>query len=141
MHLIGVPYCECKHIILKSQPVYLLNAHGPVSVIHKSEILLQFFCVILIVMVAQIAAGAWAFHNKDKLDDIVRAAVKSSVQEEYGQSTMSSRTVTFDTLQKNVSTWTYPPHRRKNDLCELSWSVSVEMLRRRWTWRLGHESV
>lgn len=65
--------------------------------------LLQFFCVILIVMVAQIAAGAWAFHNKDKLDDIVRAAVKSSVQEEYGQSSMSSRTVTFDTLQKNVN--------------------------------------
>lgn len=55
-------------------------------------------------MVAQIAAGAWAFHNKDKLDDIVRVAVKSSVQEEYGQTAMSSRTVTFDTLQKNVST-------------------------------------
>ena len=54
-------------------------------------------------MVAQIAAGAWAFHNKDKLDDIVRASVKYSVQEEYGQSSMSSRTVTFDTLQKNVS--------------------------------------
>lgn len=54
-------------------------------------------------MVAQIAAGAWAFHNKDKLDDIVRVAVKSSVQEEYGQMSMSSRTVTFDTLQKNVS--------------------------------------
>ncbi|KAH8284060.1 hypothetical protein KR054_009114 [Drosophila jambulina] len=65
-------------------------------------LLVSFFCVILIVMVAQIAAGAWAFHNKDKLDDIVRAAVKSSVQEEYGQSTMSSRTVTFDTLQKNL---------------------------------------
>lgn len=54
-------------------------------------------------MVAQIAAGAWAFHNRDKLDDIVRVAVKSSVQEEYGQASMSSRTVTFDTLQKNVS--------------------------------------
>lgn len=54
-------------------------------------------------MVAQIAAGAWAFHNKDKLDDIVRVAVKSSVQEEYGQMSMSSRTVTFDTLQKNVN--------------------------------------
>lgn len=53
-------------------------------------------------MVAQIAAGAWAFHNRDKLDDIVRVAVKSSVQEEYGQASMSSRTVTFDTLQKNV---------------------------------------
>lgn len=64
---------------------------------------LQFFCITLIVMVAQIAAGAWAFHNKDKLDDIVRSSVKYSVQEEYGQSSMSTRTVTFDTIQKNVN--------------------------------------
>lgn len=73
------------------------------SFIKLCTLFLQFFCVILIVMVAQIAAGAWAFHNRDKLDDIVRVAVKSSVQEEYGQASMSSRTVTFDTLQKNVS--------------------------------------
>lgn len=58
-------------------------------------------------MVAQIAAGAWAFHNKDKLDDIVRASVKYSVQEEYGQSSMSSRTVTFDNIQKNVSVFVH----------------------------------
>lgn len=58
-------------------------------------------------MVAQIAAGAWAFHNQDKLDDIIRAAVKSTVQHEYGQSTMSSQTVTFDALQKNVSILRY----------------------------------
>ncbi|KAH8334968.1 hypothetical protein KR074_012375, partial [Drosophila pseudoananassae] len=64
--------------------------------------LVSFFCVILVVMVAQIAAGAWAYHNQDKLDDIIRAAVKSTVQHEYGQSTMSSQTVTFDALQKNL---------------------------------------
>lgn len=64
---------------------------------------LQFFCITLIVMVAQIAAGAWTFHNKDKLDDIVRSSVKYSVQEEYGQSSMSTQTVTFDTIQKNVN--------------------------------------
>ncbi|XP_005180417.2 CD82 antigen [Musca domestica] len=76
---------------------------GCCGVLKESQCLLvSFFCVILVVMVAQIAAGAWAFHNKDKLDDIVRASVKYSVQEEYGQSSMSSRTVTFDTIQKNL---------------------------------------
>lgn len=53
------------------------------------------------VLVAQIAAGVWAFHNRDKLDDIVRASVKYSVQEEYGR--ISTRTVTFDTIQKSVT--------------------------------------
>jgi len=76
---------------------------GCCGVVKESQCLLvAFFSVILVVMVAQIAAGAWAFHNRDKLDDIVRASVKYSVQEEYGQAQMSSRTVTFDTIQKNL---------------------------------------
>lgn len=61
----------------------------------------QFFCIFLIVLVAQLAAGAWAYCNRDKLDGLVRASVKYSVQEEYGQ--VSTRTVTFDAIQKNVS--------------------------------------
>ncbi|ALC47469.1 Tsp96F [Drosophila busckii] len=76
---------------------------GCLGVCRESPCLLvSFFSVLLVVLVAQIAAGWWTFHNKDKLDDIVRAAVKQSVQEEYGQSSMSSRTVTFDTIQKNL---------------------------------------
>ncbi|KAH8409792.1 hypothetical protein KR222_007364 [Zaprionus bogoriensis] len=76
---------------------------GCMGVCRESQcMLMAFFSVILVVMVAQIAAAAWAFHNKDKLDDIVRAAVKSSVQEEYGQRGMSSHTVSFDSLQKNL---------------------------------------
>lgn len=89
-------------------------------------------------MVAQIAAGAWAFHNKDKLDDIVRAAVKSSVQEEYGQSSMSSRTVTFDTLQKNVNI--ILGRTSYLNWFNIFYLFAVEVLRRRRTWRLGHES-
>ena len=52
-------------------------------------------------MVAQIAAGAWAFHNKSKLEETVRNSVKYSVQEEYG--VISERTSTLDSFQKNVS--------------------------------------
>lgn len=91
-------------------------------------------------MVAQIAAGAWAFHNRDKLDDIVRVAVKSSVQEEYGQASMSSRTVTFDTLQKNVSDYRAIVYLRFGTNV-ISLFFAVEVLRCRWTWRLGNESL
>ncbi|KAL5274798.1 CD9 family protein [Megaselia abdita] len=62
--------------------------------------LVLFFCVFLIVLVAQLAAGAWAYCNRDKLDGLVRASVKYSVQEEYGH--VSTRTVTFDAIQKNL---------------------------------------
>uniref|UniRef100_U5EXL7 Tetraspanin n=1 Tax=Corethrella appendiculata TaxID=1370023 RepID=U5EXL7_9DIPT len=60
--------------------------------------LVSFFCCLLIVLVAEVAAGSWTYHNRDKLDDIVRAAVKNSVQEEYG--VVSSRTIAFDSIQK-----------------------------------------
>lgn len=63
-------------------------------------LLVSFFCVLLIVLVAQIAAGVWAFKNTDKLDETVRNTVKYSVQEEYGQ--ISARTATFDSFQKNL---------------------------------------
>jgi CD81 antigen len=53
------------------------------------------------VLVAEVAAGAWAFHNADKLDDVVRSTIKHTVQEEYGQ--VPSRTTAFDAIQKHVS--------------------------------------
>lgn len=54
----------------------------------------------MVVVVAEIAAGAWAFHNKDKLSDIVRTTVKHTVQEEY--SVYPTRTAAFDGVQKMV---------------------------------------
>lgn len=55
----------------------------------------------LVVLVAEIAAGAWAYHNKDKLDITVRAAVKNTIENEYGH--VETKTVAFDTFQKHVS--------------------------------------
>ncbi|XP_055387659.1 CD81 antigen isoform X1 [Condylostylus longicornis] len=63
-------------------------------------LLVSFFCVLLVVLVAQLAAGAWAFHNKEKLEETVRNSVKYSVQEEYG--IIHTRTVTFDSFQRNL---------------------------------------
>lgn len=60
--------------------------------------LLSFFSCLLIVLVAELAAGAWAYHNSSKLDTYVRSAVKNAVQDEY--SVLPTRTATLDSIQK-----------------------------------------
>lgn len=62
---------------------------------------MQFFCCLLVVIVAQVAAGAWAYHNRDKLDAMIRLSVKNTVQNEY--SVIDSQTNAFDTFQQHVS--------------------------------------
>lgn len=57
------------------------------------------------IIVAEIAAGAWAFHNSDKLDDMVRASVKHTVENEYD--VITSRTLAFDTFQRQVIFYIY----------------------------------
>lgn len=61
----------------------------------------QFFCFLLLILVAEIAAGAWAIHNKSVLDDMFRATVKNTVQNEYG--VIQMKTDSFDTFQRQVS--------------------------------------
>lgn len=63
-------------------------------------LLVSFFCCLLVVIVAEIAAGAWAFHNHDKLDEMVKTSVKHTVSNEYGE--IYSRTVAFDTFQRQL---------------------------------------
>lgn len=60
--------------------------------------LFSFFSCLLIVLVAEVAAGAWAYHNSAKLDTYVRSAVKEAVQDEY--SVVATRTATLDSIQK-----------------------------------------
>lgn len=50
---------------------------------------------------AEIAAGAWAYHNKHKLDEMFRMSVKNTVQNEYG--IIEAKTAAFDTFQRHVS--------------------------------------
>lgn len=60
--------------------------------------LLSFFSCLLIVLVAELAAGAWVYHNSAELDTYVRSAVKNAVQDEY--SVLPTRTATLDSIQK-----------------------------------------
>ncbi|KAJ9582598.1 hypothetical protein L9F63_023057 [Diploptera punctata] len=62
--------------------------------------LLTFFCFLLIIVVAEIAAMAWAYNNSARLEEYVRETVKSTVQEEYG--VVDSRTRTFDKIQEGL---------------------------------------
>ena len=62
--------------------------------------MLQFFCFLLIIVVAEIAAVTLAYSNRDKLEDILQHSVRSTVQEEYG--VVETRTKTFDAIQREV---------------------------------------
>jgi len=62
--------------------------------------MLQFFCFLLIIVVAEMAAVGWAYSNSDKLEGYVESSVRSTVQEEYGM--VDTRTKTFDAIQKGV---------------------------------------
>lgn len=62
---------------------------------------LQYFCLLLTVLVAQISAAVWIYANNDKLEDLLRYTVKTTVQSEY--SVIESRTETFDAIQSGVS--------------------------------------
>lgn len=50
---------------------------------------------------AQISAAVWIYANNDKLEDLLRYTVKTTVQSEY--SVIESRTETFDAIQSGVS--------------------------------------
>lgn len=63
--------------------------------------LLQYFCLLLTVLVAQISAGIWMYSNNDKLKDLVKYTVQTTVQYEYGS--IEVRTDTFDAIQTGVS--------------------------------------
>nr|CAD7443156.1 unnamed protein product [Timema bartmani]CAD7460419.1 unnamed protein product [Timema tahoe] len=62
--------------------------------------LVSFFCFLLIIVVAEIAAGAWGYNNRAPLEDSLRDSITTTVKEEYG--TVQTRTVTFDAIQKGM---------------------------------------
>lgn len=62
--------------------------------------LISFFSFLLVILVAEVAAGVWAYTKSDELEIKIRNAVKDTVQEEY--SVVESRTQTFDVIQKQL---------------------------------------
>lgn len=64
--------------------------------------LVSFFCFLLIILVAEIAAGAWAYSNSDRLKELVSQSVTATVQADYGTAGADSRTATFDAIQSGL---------------------------------------
>jgi len=62
--------------------------------------LVSFFCFLLIVLVAEIATGVYAYQNRHQLSKIVKSSVAQSIKYEYG--TNQLQTQTFDAFQKHL---------------------------------------
>lgn len=66
-----------------------------------TEPLSQFFCCLLVILVAEVAAGVWAWQNRNEFNTMVESSVQHTVKDEY--SIVHSRTVAFDAIQQHVS--------------------------------------
>ncbi|KAF4525140.1 hypothetical protein B566_EDAN005082 [Ephemera danica] len=60
--------------------------------------LVSFFCFLLIILVAEIAAGAWAYSHSHKLEDMIKSSITDTVKKEY--SVTEENTSSFDNLQR-----------------------------------------
>ncbi|XP_057323195.1 CD9 antigen-like [Microplitis mediator] len=62
--------------------------------------LVGFFSCLLVVVVTQIAAGAWLYTNRDRIEPLVKTSFMSTVKNEYGE--IEDRTRTVDSIQENL---------------------------------------
>lgn len=62
--------------------------------------LVGFFSCLLVVIVAQIAAGAWLYTNSERLKQLVEASAANTVKSEYGA--IPSRTAAMDAIQSGL---------------------------------------
>lgn len=62
--------------------------------------LISFFSILLIVLVAQIAAAVWMYINADSLEPLVKSTVKTTVLDDYFR--IESRRHSFDTIQQGL---------------------------------------
>lgn len=82
--------------------------------------LVSFFCCMLIVLTAEIAAGVWAYQNSDKLELFVKTNFKNTISSEY--SVIDSRTEVVDLVQRRLqccgvdgpSDWSNARYNNKN---------------------------
>ncbi|XP_017768955.1 PREDICTED: leukocyte surface antigen CD53-like, partial [Nicrophorus vespilloides] len=62
--------------------------------------LVSFFSILLVVLVAQIATLVWGYINAESLEPLVQSTMKHTVQSEYAD--VDSRRMAFDTIQKGL---------------------------------------
>lgn len=61
----------------------------------------------MIILVAEVAAGVWAWQNRNEFNKMVESSVQHTVKDEY--SIVHSRTVAFDAIQQHVGVYKNPP--------------------------------
>ncbi|XP_028135448.1 CD63 antigen-like [Diabrotica virgifera virgifera] len=88
-------------ILLASVILLIVSILGIYSVAQEArKALVASFCLLLIIVVAEIAAGVWGYINRDSLEAHIRTSVKQSVRQEYDQDENVRRL--FDTIQSKL---------------------------------------
>ena len=60
----------------------------------------QFFVFLMVILVAEISGGVWAYMNRAELHKMVRETVQNTVQKEYTKDNVT--TTTFDMIQQSL---------------------------------------
>lgn len=71
-----------------------------IAVVYILYCVFQYFCVLLLVLVAEVSAGVWSYSYQDELKDLIKRSVKDTVINDYGK--IESRTQAFDSVQTEV---------------------------------------
>ncbi|XP_015597599.1 CD9 antigen [Cephus cinctus] len=90
------------YILLAGGALMLIVAFlGCCGAFRESQcMLVGFFSCLLVVVVAQIAAGAWLYNTSDRLEALVTNSVMNTIKKEYG--IIESRTKTVDAFQSGL---------------------------------------
>ncbi|XP_003699639.1 CD9 antigen [Megachile rotundata] len=120
------------YILLSAGILMLIVAFlGCCGAFRESQcMLVAFFSCLLVVIVAQIAAGAWLYSNRNRLEELVKSSVINTVKNQYGED--SSHTDAVDAFQSSLgccgatgpSDWTGSKYATRDPSIPVSITVS-----------------
>ncbi|XP_043265448.1 CD9 antigen-like [Colletes gigas] len=120
------------YILLSAGILMLIVAFlGCCGAFRESQcMLVAFFSCLLVVIVAQIAAGAWLYTNSDRLEELVKSSVINTVKNKYGVDNAQIQAV--DAFQSGLgccgatgpADWAGSKYATKDPLAPVSLTVS-----------------
>ncbi|XP_029036998.1 CD9 antigen-like [Osmia bicornis bicornis] len=123
------------YILLSAGILMLIVAFlGCCGAFRESQcMLVVFFSCLLVVIVAQIAAGAWLYRNSDSLEELVKSSVINTVKNKYGED--ASQTEAVDAFQSGLgccgatgpADWTGSKYATKDPSIPVSLTVSGDV--------------
>ena len=88
-------------ILIASLLLIIVAVFGLIGSLRENQCaLITFFCLLLIIFVAEVSTGIWVHINRDSIKLHVKNAVEYTVEHEYYQN--ENRKNIFDTFQRNV---------------------------------------